>query len=477
MSADARPGGARDNLVRVPETVIELDVSTPWEPPEPPAPRWRPPARWLAVAAALVLALGLLAAGGPRPDTGLLFTVDFQVLRAQASGGRVFLARYQLTSPGPMIEARRATDGAMLWQRPAEVDQQLIVAGPDVVILMSEDRTGRGDSSVLLVLDAATGRELWSRPRVTFDGINARVMVVEEAPEEPPGQVVYVAGDDPGVNHAGARPPQRYLGLDLRTGATVWDVTVAEGSDVNLSWADLYQAQVNRFDVLSRTGQLTRRDARTGAVTATYQLDWSGTSAMFSAGWLDGSGRPTDRVVVYPDGERGAVVYDLTTGRRLFRWPGELNNGLFRCTDRLLCTGTGGGLDALDSTTGERRWHLAGPDGVLHFAGDRLLVGSWRDPVATGPRVAGIVDARTGALVRTFTGWYALPAGGARPLLWRSDDKRTAVLGELDPATGLITVFARAENWFGNPECSADGRTLACVVVGGMSVWRLPNRH
>lgn len=474
MSMDAQPGGGRDSLFPVPGTVIELDVSAPWEPPERPAPHRRLRARWVAVVVVLAVALGVLAAGGPRPDTGLLFSVDFQVLRAQASGGRIFLARYQLTGPGPMIEARRASDGTMLWQRPAEVDQQLIVAGPDVVVLMSEDRTGRGDSSVLVVLDAATGRELWSRARITFNGTNTDVMVVQEARDAPVGQVVDETDYDPGVNHAWVQPQQRFLGLDLRTGATVWDVTVAEGSDVNLSWDSPSQARINRFDVLTRTGQLTRRDARTGAVTSTHQLDWSGTSATFSAGWVDGSGRTADRIVVYPDGQRGAVVYDLNSGRQLFRWPGELNNGLFRCTDRLLCSGAEGGLDAVDSTTGERRWHLSGADGVLGFAGDRLLVGSWRDPVATGPRIAGLVDARTGAFVRRLTGWYALPSGD-RPLLWRPVDKRTALLGQLDPATGLITVFARAENWFGNPECSADGRTFVCVVVGGLSVWRLPN--
>ena len=429
------------------------------------------------MAAVLVVALGMLVASGPRPDAGLLFSVDFQVLRAQIAGGRIFLTRYQPTAPGPMIEARRASDGTVLWQRPAEVDQQLVVTGPDVVVLMGEERTGNGDSSVFIVLDAATGRERWSRSGVRFDGTNPDVMVVQEGVDTPAGLVIDVADYDSGVNHAWVQPQRRLLGLDLRTGATVWDVTVAEGSDVNLSWDSPSQATINRFDVLTRTGQLTRRDARTGAMISTHQLDWSGTSAMFSAGWADGSGRAADRIVVYPDGQRGAVVYDLTSGRQLFRWPGDLTIGLFRCTDRLLCSGGQGGLDAMDSTTGERRWHLSGSDGVLGFAGDRLLVGSWRDPVATGPRVAGIVDARTGAFVRKLTGWYALLPGGDRPLLWRLVDQRAAMLGQLDPATGMITVFARVENWFGNPECSADGRTLMCVVGGDMSVWRLPNRH
>jgi outer membrane protein assembly factor BamB len=458
----------------VTETVIELDVSAPWQPPEPPAPRRRLRTRWVAVAAVLAVTLGVLVAGGSRSGAGLLYSLDHQVLRAQASGGRLYLARYQGTGPGPVIEARRLADGKLLWDRAVELPQQLVVAGSDVVILMSEERNSSGDASTLVVLDAATGKELWTRSRVWFNGTNPGIVVVEDARDVGDSMIIDGADYDAGINRAGTQPQRRILGLSARTGQTAWDVTVAAGSDVNFSWENPYQSRLNRFDVLSRTGQLTRRDAGTGAVTASHQLDWSGTSAMFSAGWLDGTGRPADRVVVYPDGQRGAGVYDLHTGRLLFRWPGQLNNGLFRCTDRLFCSGGDGGLDAIDSTTGERRWHLDGHDLALGFAGDRLLVGSYnRDQYTNTPRLVGIVDSRTGGMVKELTGWHLL-TGGARPVVWQPLDKRTALLGELDPADGLVTVFAQAEDWFGNPDCSVDGRALACVVVGGLSVWRLP---
>ena len=61
--------------------------------------------------------------------------------------------------------------------------------------------------------------------------------------------------------------------------------------------------------------------------------------------------------------------------------------------------------------------------------------------------------------------------------MWRPVDERTAVLGELDPATGAVGTFAVSEDWFGNPSCSVDGRILACIVAGELSVWRLPNPH
>ncbi|MEV4514068.1 PQQ-binding-like beta-propeller repeat protein [Dactylosporangium sp. NPDC049525] len=457
------------------ETVIELDLSVPWEPPEPPAPRRRLRTRWVAVAAVLAVTLGLLVAGGPRSGAGLLYTIEHQVLRAQVAGGRLYLARYQATGPGPVIEAHRLSDGKLLWEREAELPQQLLVAGPDVVILMSEDRSSSGDSNAFVILDAATGKELWSRAGVRFDGTNPAVVVVEDAQDEPVG-MIYQFGDDDdaGVNHAFVQPQRRIRGLALRTGATVWDVTVPEGSDVNFSWENPFQSRLNRFDVLSRTGQLTRHDARTGAMTETHQLDWSGASAMFSAGWLDGSGRPADRIVVYPDGQRGADVYDLGTGRLLFRWPGARTSGLFRCTATLFCAGGDDGLDAVDSTTGERRWHVEEHEVVVGFAGVRLLLGAYREPSSLQPGQLGIVDSRTGTVVKKLTGWNVL-TGGDQPVLWRPLDTRTALLGRLDPSTGLVTVFARATDWFGNPECSVDNGALACVVVGGLSVWRLPN--
>ncbi|MFC4038825.1 PQQ-binding-like beta-propeller repeat protein [Dactylosporangium siamense] len=459
------------------DSVIELDLSVPWEPPEPPAPRRRLQARWVAAAAVLAVTLGVLVAGGPLPDGGRLYTVQVQVLEAQLAGGRLIIARYQPTAPGPMIEARRASDGALLWEHSTDL-QQTAVAGPDVVLLLTESSTGDGVSNGLVVLDAATGKELWSRPRIGFQGTNAAVVVVEEVRSTTPTIITGLPDQDPGVNYARTTPERRFLGLAARTGTVVWDVTIPEGRDVDLGWASPYQSRLVSFDELSPTGQLTRRDARTGAVTETRQLDWSGRSAMLGSGWLDGSGRVRDRLVVYPAGERGADVYDLATGGKLFRWAGDGGGtSLFRCTERIFCANDGTGLTAVDITTGKPRWHLDGPGMVAGFAGERLLVGTFAQMNAIQPTLTGIVDSRTGTVVRKLADWRVLGTGGSRPLVWRPVDERTAILGELDPATGTVAVFATAGNWFGDPACSVDGRFLACLVGGELSVWRLPNRR
>jgi hypothetical protein len=61
-----------------------------------------------------------------------------------------------------------------------------------------------------------------------------------------------------------------------------------------------------------------------------------------------------------------------------------------------------------------------------------------------------------------------------RVVVWRPLDDRHALLGTLDPRTGNVTVFGRSGAWFGQPECAVEGDRIACVVVGALSVWRLP---
>lgn len=93
-------------------------------------------------------------------------------------------------------------------------------------------------------------------------------------------------------------------------------------------------------------------------------------------------------------------------------------------------------------------------------------------------RRLGVIGARTGAVITELADWRLIESASAgRILLWRPVDQRTAMLGELNPATGRITVFGTVGKWYGPPECSAGGDTLACVMVGEATVWRLPARH
>ena len=110
--------GGHGTLVDVAETVIELDLSSPWEPPEPPVPTWRPRTRWVAACAVLAVAFGVLVASGAKPRTGPLYRVEQRVLNVTVAKDMLFIVRYQLAASDPRIEGRRRSDGKVLWSLP-----------------------------------------------------------------------------------------------------------------------------------------------------------------------------------------------------------------------------------------------------------------------------------------------------------------------------------------------------------------------
>ncbi|MEV0127149.1 PQQ-binding-like beta-propeller repeat protein [Dactylosporangium sp. NPDC050688] len=479
------------------ETVIELDLSSPWEPPDP--PRGRPgPARrlrWVAVCAVVAVVAAGPSASGVAPSTGPLYRIDHQVRSIVVAGGMLFVGRYQQGVSDPRIEGRRRSDGTVLWSVPVDLQHHYVASSAGALILVRHGESNRGFSSTLIALDPATGRQLWTRPQAALVGTRDDLVVVEDLPDqdEAVGSAEAEAPDatDPETNHAGWPLQRQLFALDAHSGAEVWRLTTPPGSALDFAWDGRYPTgRVTALDQLDPSGLVTRRDVRTGAVVATRQLDWSGTPAMLSTGpvWptgpannpannpAGGPGRTPGRAVVYPDGQRGGIVFDLADGRALFRTDAAMFDGLYQCTPTLFCTSTGAGIAARDGTTGRSVWRLGGYTEVVAVKGDRLVVGT-HEQGGTPGRV-GVADARTGAVLHEVTGWQLiLGTLTGRILLWRPVDIRTALLGELDPATGGVTVFGRADDWYGAPECSEDAGTLACVMVGTATVWRLPDRR
>jgi hypothetical protein len=354
--------------------------------------------------------------------------------------------------------------------------------GDRVLVMIRHSEADRGYTSTLTGLDLATGRQLWTRPRSALVGTAGGRLVVEDMPD--PGKIIeFVEGEelpDPTINDAGDPQPRHVLVLDERTGAPVWELTAPAGTLLDFSRDGQFPAgSVTGVDQLDPSGLVTSRDIHSGAVVATHQLDWSGTAAMFSTGyaWLVGPGQAATRALVYPDGERGGLVFALAGGRRLFRTDVAIYDGLYQCATDLFCTTTEHDIAAYDASTGKSVWRLDGYTQVVATAGDRLVVSTYEQPGSTAGRL-GIVDTRTGAVTVDLAGWRLIDGLLAdRVLLWRAVDGRTAILGELDPASGRIAVFGKATEWYGPPECSSGGDFLACVMVGQATVWRLPARH
>ncbi|GAA0722671.1 PQQ-binding-like beta-propeller repeat protein [Dactylosporangium roseum] len=464
----------------MPDAIIELDLSTPWEPPDPPpSPRRRAYRRWLAFAVVGLVAAGVLGAAAPGRDTGPVLSVDQPVLSIGLSARRIIVSRYEQAAP--VVEALDVRDGGRLWSRPVSRGQHVGFVTEHVVALLTESGDENGTTQTLTALDAATGERLWERSRIQVAGRTpGRFLVEDMTGVTRDDRVMTITDDaqDAPVNAPAEQYEQRYRALDERTGAEIWSFDVPEGSVTSFDWESGYWA-IKGISELSPAGVLRFRDVTTGAVTVTHRLDWSGTISGFAVGTaLPGiAGTAGGQVLLYAAGERGADVHDLRTGRRLWHWEAKDSrtyHGLFPCAGDLYCVWDSNGTDALDAHTGQPVWHVDRYNIVLQRGNGTLLLGRW-DEKGPFSSIAATVDGRTGRVLRRYEGWYLLQSQGIGPLVvWRQADGRGALLGVLDARSGRVTVFGRATDWFGSPACVAAGDDLVCSGVGGLTVWKLP---
>ncbi|GGM74743.1 PQQ-binding-like beta-propeller repeat protein [Dactylosporangium sucinum] len=442
--------------------MIELDLSTPWEPPPPPRQR----RRWPLVLLVVLVSLAAFSAAVPQARATPAFEVEHNVLSVDGAAGRVFAGRFGSVGGNTRLTAYRLRDGAELWTVPIEPSQHFTYVDADVVVLNTTwEESGSGPATTVTVLDAATGARRWQRGYVQVMGRYGGLMVVADLAATrgfPP--LPYDPSQDPTVNPTPVPRAQRYQGLDERTGGVAWTVDVPPGSLAEASWTGTGY-RLDGFTELDPSGELRRRDLATGAVTETRQLRFAGTLSSYAT--------HGEQVVVNLAGQRGADVFDRASGERRWHWAGDQFNWLFACGPQRLCAGDETGLDMFEAGTGRLLWHLDRYANFRGYAGHSLLLASFEQPSAEHPEIR-VVDPDTGRVERSIEGWRALASDGDRLVAWRSTGSYSALLATVEPATGRVTVFGRPGEWYGAPECTVTEGSLACVVVGRLSVWRLP---
>ncbi|WP_433084619.1 PQQ-binding-like beta-propeller repeat protein [Dactylosporangium sp. CA-052675] len=433
-------------------SLIDLGDPGAWSPPDEPVRRGRGRLAALVVA---VLAAALLVADGPPRDGRPLFTLADRVLDARLAGGLLFVSRYEDGGPG-RFEAR-TVGGRLLWSRPrAGENEGLAFAAGDVLVLTSVYGLQSAQEATATALDRRTGAQLWHRSASVVAGSAGPVVVLED-----------VDGVTRPYTRVGTDRPTRLLGVDLRTGAAAWEQTLPAGSLVSYDIADLRPDTLGSIDELTTGGTLRRRDPRSGAVTTSTPLAGLGGNASGSAVY-------GDRVVVGRIGLRGADVYDLASGRLLWRFD-QPDGGPFPCGPGRWCAVGGDGIHGLDAASGRGVWDVGQYNDLFAFSGDLIVAGGLGNSTSlTHEPVVLAIDARTGAVAHRLTGWVGTSfTVGPRSVVTHTDAGQwQGVVGLYDPRTGNVRVLGRGRLGPA-PRCQTGEDVVVCLG-NGLTVWRLP---
>ncbi|GAA2381778.1 PQQ-binding-like beta-propeller repeat protein [Dactylosporangium salmoneum] len=462
--------------------MIDLGVVGPsWEPPDTAPPRRRPG----RLGAVVVAAVAVLVAVLPGKETAAAAPALLIGPGSQSvvlAGGWMFVTRY--AGEGAHTIEARPGDGPVRWTVELAEGEGLDFADASIVVLGHTYPVG--PLTGVTARDTHTGAELWRRAAVVVVGAGGGRLLLMDTSRMQPVQ----DAPDPG-----AAPPvpqeSRIFAVDPRTGADAWTLLVPAGSAPSFGHDPGDPYRTTALGVLDPDGVLRSYDLRTGAVSGTARIERTGPVRYFEFG---GSGRARGQVMVADgDADGSAGVYDLASGRRILRVDPP-TYGAYPCdadhwcvsgarggvayeaaTGRPAWRGDSSGLTVLDPVTGSPRWSAKGYFRISELGPDAVALAA----MGNGDQFAGpgvrIVDARTGAVRRTFPDWHYLQSLGDRLVVWhRAEDSRRTTVGLLDPATGGVLVLGWADTWAGEPQCVTSEALIACGIMGDMTLWHLP---
>jgi hypothetical protein len=451
--------------------LIELDVDRPVAAPV----GGRPRSGRTVMVVVLVVVLALLGGGQAAPPSRIaaVATVPTRSLTAVLlTPATVYVAE---DSGVPVLTAYALPDGRARWRIRLIDAARTIRSVADAGVLVVATSSEVAGTARLVVVDAATGRVLWSQWQATVVDVPPGGRLLLEWRAEPPERLDLRSAQTKQVDTDPGRAELRWM--DLRTGEVTWARPVPAGADVAASHdPDRRDSGALLVTDVDGAAQLLAED--TGTVLASGQV-----------GSLVGNlvltpGSPGDAPA--PVGERAPVsllggefliqhrrntgtgwltAFDLDTLTERWSVTGDLLGTPFRC-GRALCLGAAEGIRAVDPATGavgwtSSRWQYASPLGE-----DRLL--------GYGPHGFGVLDAGTGR-TRGEVGaaWTRVLLNGARPpLLVRSDAGRYwFALLRLEPVAPDPLGYVTGVD---GPSCQVSGALLACLTTReSLAVWRI----
>jgi hypothetical protein len=433
--------------------VIDLDDWPVADDEQP--PRRRPPARGVLIA--LVLGCVLLLVGGstgPRPAFAQLIDVPAQVTTVNAIGDNaIFIGLQQV---GRRTVARYPLGGGgATWQTTVDNPPESVeyLAAADIVMVESYPN-GDNNQTRFTVLDAGTGKRLWSSAgSLMWSSTGSRAV----QPGAEPGAVI-IDQDPTGAGEL------RYA--VMRTGRTVWSRAFPAGTQVIMTDATVLLAAAD--------GTLTLLAQPTGVELATAQVD-----RLAAVGQTEYDVQHV--VVVTAIGDQLLIMRQMGLLRATLssytlpglapRWSrtGQMSGYPQDCGP-VLCLEAfnSGDLLGLDPSTGAVRWRAQGWQTGYPLGNGRLM--GYRQTT----HGYGILDAATGLLLGDLGNWTPLTGSDNTLLLTAPDmhNYRYTWLGAVNLDRAEVLPLVELEG-LGTQGCDMHGNVLVCRMLDGrLRAWR-----
>jgi hypothetical protein len=424
--------------------MIELDIATPWEPPDPASAEAAMPA-WVTLAAALMVFLGTIAAGAPAHSVAPFVSVETGAREIRFGTDVGYLLNH-LNGQRAELSGYRLSDGVRIWQTSLTGwVSQWLVDGERVALTRQRSGEISSGQATTEVYDGATGLTKWSRTGVTLVAVNRDAVVVRERVD---GRVL------------GTRAPARQLlALAWDSGDVRWEWFTHDGTIWASEAGPTGPAGQRRMVELDADGGVRAIDLLTGQPSPTVQIDPPGTANLVVAG---------DGVLVVRDGSPGDGLrgYDLATGRLL--WSLNHRSFLAPC-GKYLCGETGAVPTVLD-TTGQVRWRAAN-EARFMVVGDRLLAPAGGVYGLPGSQ---LVELSTGRVIRAYGDWQMISEPVNGRALAVINERQALTVGIVDIESGNAIVVGRATDWIGQATCASGARHIGCTNGLRLVLWRVP---